>query len=291
MKPQALDAIYFGAKSWARRVTDALARRKAEGQPAAFFTGHLAVMRQLLSDVDAGPRMVVNIGADAMLAFLASGDYKNIYERPVVGGSARTPTPERKAVDSWLALPNPSAFYFGAVALGGAGVRFYGEYCMVIRSSRVAPDTRIFDRDSYDLLLPPLAGRSATRTRRIVESLRGRWGTDLVEMLVLKSMPRLPATHHVITSGHVSGLVMSDQEFIEVHLQGKIALSDIEEVRQLPEEAAIEASILNRRRGRQAPTLVEVRWAAQRRKALRQLAKKGVPHHLTTLNGKGYQWT
>jgi hypothetical protein len=290
MKRRELDPVYFGRRPWSRRVKDALARWQGADSAASFLAGHLAVIRQLLTHSESGPRMVVNIGADALLSFLRSGDYRNIYEEPVVGGKRRTPTGERRKVDAWLALPDPADFYFGAVALGGAGVRFYGEYCMVIRPSRVAADTRLFDRDSYDLLQPPFAGHGETRMSRIVAALRGRWDADLVDMLIMKMLPRLPATQHLITSGNVADLVTSDQEFVEVHLQGKIAPDHIEEIRQRPEEAAIEADILNRRQSRQAPTLVEIRWVAQRRKVLRRLASQALPYRLVTLHGKGYQW-
>lgn len=290
MKRTRLDPDYFCTRSWARRLKDSLSRLQGDRRSVPFLDGHVRVVRNLLLDGDGGPRVVVNIGADALLSFLAADDYKNIYANPVVGGKRLEPTVERKRVDALLALPGAANFHFGAVALGGAGVRFYGEYCMVLRPSRVSNDTRLFDRDSYDLLQPPLAGFGATRTRRIVDSLSGRWGTDLVDMLLMKMMPRLPATQHLITAGTVSSLVMSDQEFVEVHLHGKIAGRDLEEVRQLPEEAAIEASIVNRRRGRESPTLVEIHWVAQRRKVLRRLAQVSVPYRMTTLYGKGNQW-
>jgi hypothetical protein len=291
MKPITLDSLYFSTRAWRSRLKDALSRWKTKGSVEPFLRGHLAVIRKLLLDADTGPRMVINIGADALLSFLATGLYKNIYERPVVGGAPRTPTSERLQVDAWLALPDPAAFYFGAIALGGAGVRYYGEYCMAIRRSSIPADTRLFDRDSYDLLEAPLTGGSPARMLRIVKALRGTWSADLVDMLILKMLPRLPETHHLITSGSVSALVMNDQEFVEVHLPRRIDLQDIEEIRQLPHESSIEASIIGRRRGRLAPTLVEIRWLAQRRKVLRGLAHESLAYRLVTMDGKGYQWT
>ena len=101
----------------------------------------------------------------------------------------------------------------------------------------------------------------------------------------------MPPTQHLITIGNVSGLVMSDQEFVEVHLHGKVGLAHIEEIRQRPEEAAIELSILGRRRARQSPTLVEIHWVAQRQRVLRSLARKGLGVRVASLHGKGYQWS
>jgi plasmid stabilization system protein ParE len=286
-----LDPIYFSSRTWARRIKDWIAQARAAGQATPFLDGNVAVMRQILTHPDTGPRMVVNIGADALLKFVETNDYKNIYDKPVVGGRRREPTKERIEVDRLLGLgAAASNSYFGAVALGGAGVRFYGEYCMVIKRSRVGGTTRLFDRDSYDLLQAPLAERGPTRTSRIVGALRGQWDKDLVDMLIMRALPRLPPTQHLITVGNVSGLIMSDQEFVEVHLVDKIGLEHIEEIRQLPEEAAIESSILSRRRDRQSPTLVEIRWVAQRRRVLRDLARKGLHFRIASLHGKGYQW-
>lgn len=286
----ALDKVYFARTSWTKRLTKAIAELRDTGGSGPFMKGHIGVMRQLLEDKDAGPRVVINIGADALLKFLGSGQYKNLYDKPVVGADTKSPTPERIQVDKWLDLADPAKTYFGAVAMGGAGVRFYGEYCMVLSQAKVPPQTRIFDRDSYDLLQPPLVGRSDESMKRLVGSLRGTWGTDLVDMLLLKMLPRLPGTRHLITSGQVSSLVMTDQEFVEVHLEGDIRTDDIEEVRQLPEEAAVEASIAQRYAAHQPPSLVELLWLAQRRLVAEKLGDAKLPYRLATSGGKGYQW-
>jgi len=285
-----LDAVYFGNRTWRQRLREGLKRVRSNASDAPFIDGNIAIIRQILMHTDTGLRMVINIGADALLSFLTTGGYKNIYEEPVIGGKRHTPTPERVAVDTLLGLDGPQT-YFGAVALGGTGVRFYGEYCMVIKPSRVDAATSVFDRDSYDLLLPPLAGWSASRTKKIVGALSGKWSDDLAEMLIMKMLPRLPGAQHLITVGNVSALVMSDQEFAEVHLAGKIRLADVEEVRQSPDEVAIESAILNRKRSRRSPTLVEIRWVEQRHRALAELAKHSMRYRIVTLHGKGYQWT
>jgi len=144
--PPHFDPTYFSAQSWADRVD----RWETDNQGSVFSGGNVAVIRQMLSDPETGLRMVVNITADALRSFLSEGRYRNLYDSPLVGGSARQPSPERVKVDSRFGLgPN---VYFGALALGGTGVRFYGEYCMVIKLDRVPADTRLFDRDSYDIL-------------------------------------------------------------------------------------------------------------------------------------------
>jgi hypothetical protein len=138
-------------KTWKQRLDSWLAGKSQSFQPA----NRLAITKSL-ADPETGLRMVVNIPADALLSFLRAGKYLNIYENPVVGGKPRTPSPKRQEVDGWLGLEgHPREYYFGAVAAGGTGIRFYGEYCMVLRRDAVPPDTRIFDRNSYDLAYPP----------------------------------------------------------------------------------------------------------------------------------------
>jgi hypothetical protein len=235
--------------------------------------------------------MVVNIGPDALLSFLATNDYKNLYEEPVIGGQKRTPTPERQRVDNLLGFgANAKHLYFGAAALGGGGVRYYGAHCMVLKADAVHPSTGIFDRDSYDLLQPPLAGWDENKMADIAKWLRGRWEADLVEMLIMKMLPKLPNAQHLVTAGTISELVITDQEFVEVHREGKIRRTDIEEVREAPEEVAVETTILNRKLNGGSPTAVELRWVRQRHKVLRALARHRIPHRVVTLHGAGYQW-
>jgi hypothetical protein len=291
MKLTTLDPVYFGPRSWAQRIGDWIKLARATGRATPFLQDNLGIIRQILGQRETGPRMVVNIGADELLSFLETDDYKNIYENPVVGGRRRAPSKERVEVDGLLGLGNARRCYFGAVALDGSGVRFYGEYCMVIKPARVeARNTGTFDRDSYDLLQSPLSGRSPTRTRRIVAALRGVWDVDLVDMLIMKMLPELPAAQHLITVGNLSDLVLSDQEFVEVHLEGKIAVADVEEIRQSSNDAVVEATIRDRRRSGQSPTLVEMHWMAQRRRVAARLAKRAVRQRVVLVQART-QWS
>src|SRR5215831_11065235 len=150
-----LDASYFAKVNWKARVDAWLADPT---HTDAFLDGNVQLVRQIMTHPESGLRMVINISAYALLRFLADGAYKNLYERPIIGGERKGPSPERVQVDQLLGFgSNAQNYYFGAVALGGTGVRFYGEYCLVIKAGEVAADTQVIDRDSYDLLLPPLS--------------------------------------------------------------------------------------------------------------------------------------
>ena len=230
--------------------------------------------------------MVVNITADALLSVLREGRYRNLYEKPVIGEEPKQPSVERQEVDQKLSLTKNH--YFGAVALGGAGVRFYGEYCMVVGLERVKPDTRLFDRDSYDILLEPLRGLGLSDQQ--VRRLTGTWGHDVVNMALLRVLPEVGHDSRLVTSGTVSELVLRDQEFIEVHLEGTFGPADFEEVRESPDDAATELAIAERGRHGLYTTTVEREWARRRAEVARQLDAHGVEHRIVTLHGRGYQW-
>jgi hypothetical protein len=215
--------------------------------------------------------------------------YKNLYDRPVIGENPKSPSEERKKVDETLSLT--TNHYFGAVALGGAGVRFYGEYCMVVRLDRVKrvdSDTRLFDRDSYDILLEPLSNLELSRQQ--IQCLTGTWDTDVVEMALLRVLPEIEHDSRLVTSGTVSALVLRDQEFIEIHLDGTFGPGDLEEIRESPDDASLELAIAERERHGLFTTVVDREWARRRAEVARQLEGHKLPHRVVTLHGRGYQW-
>jgi len=233
-----------------------------------------------------GLRMVVNITADALLSVLREGGYRNLYENPVVGGAPKEPTKQRQKVDRTFSIT--SNHYFGAAALGGAGVRFYGEYCMVIKLERVRPRTRLLDRDSYDILLEPL--KALELSKRQVERLTGTWDADLVQMALLRVLPEIGHDMRLVTSGTISESVLRDQEFIEVHLEGSFGPTDLEEVRESPDDASLELAIAERARHGLFTTTVDREWARRRAVVARELDAQGIRHRVVTLHGRGYQW-
>jgi hypothetical protein len=283
-----MDSLYFSSGSWRQRVDAWLANEKHAGNDNPFLTSNVDLVRKILDDSKTGLRVVVNISTDALLNFLYQREYKNLYEEPVIGGKRRTPSQERQDVDRMLGFGTAAKnYYFGAVALGGTGVRFYGEFCMVLRRDELRPDTKLFDRDSYDLLLPPLIG--SDDMNGMIGMLRGEW-SDVVDMLTLRLLPELRNMNRLITIGTISELVLHDQEFVEVHHDSRITPDVIEEVRQSPDEVALEARILARSRAGLPFNAVELRWLDQRQRLMRALALRKVQYRIVTLHGRGYQW-
>jgi hypothetical protein len=280
-----LDPAYFSTDPWKKRVADWLARQPGDG----FLDGNIVLVRQIMEHEESGLRMVVNISAHALLAFLAERRYQNIYEYPIIGGARRNPSPERIKVDTMLGFgANAGQFYFGAVALGGTGVRFYGEYCMALQPSAVAGSTQILDRDSYDLLLPPLSDQPAAVA--VTKMLIGRWDVDVIDMLTLKLLPELQGTNRLVTTGTVSEMILHDQEFVEIYKQGTIVPDDVQEVRQSPDEVVMEARIHGHRQSGIPPTAVELVWLDRRERVARALEAEGIHYRIVTLHGRGYQW-
>jgi len=280
--PNDFDPIYFMNAEWSARVDAWLDDAKAE----SFSAGNNQVIDELLRDDDCGLRMVVNIGSDALLGVLSTGGYQNLYEEPVIGGEARQVSETRERVDEVFGLGKDT--YFGAVALGGTGIRYYGEYCMVLKRSAVKKPTRLLDRDSYDIFMPPLKDLAMTTAQ--VERLRGTWGRDLESMAALKVLPEIVHQRRLVTSGTVSEAVLRDQEFIEIHLDEAFGVTDLEEIRESPDEVAIEARISSKQAKQRHVTAVEAEWLRRRDVVADGLEQAGIRSRVVTLHGRGYQW-
>ena len=280
-----LDPAYFSPNSWHDRVKSWLDKRAED----SFLESNVTLIRQIMEHPESGLRMVVNISASALLNFLAEGRYKNLYEQPIIGGVTRTVSKERETVDELLGFGgHPEHYYFGAAALGGTGIRFYGEYCMALKSGEIDADTQILDRDSYDLVLPPLSDSSSPS--RVASELKGNWSRDAIDMLTLKVLPELQGANRLITTGTVSEMILHDQDFVELHKKGEILTSSVEEVRQSPDEVAMESRVVARSNAGYPPTALEILWLRRRDQVVEALERERIHYRMVTLHGRGYQW-
>jgi hypothetical protein len=285
MTKSRLDPAYFSSDSWHNRVQNWLGNHADD----PFLGSNISLIRQIMEHPESGLRMVVNISATALLSFLAAGRYKNLYEQPIIGGVTRTVSKEREKVDDLLGFgARPDNYYFGAAALGGTGVRFYGEYCMVLKGEEVDVETQILDRDSYDLVLPPLSDDSSPAP--VASKLLGKWGPDAIDMLTLKILPELQGANRLVTTGTVSEMILHDQDFVEVHKRGEILTSSVEEVRQSPDEVAMESRVIARGSAGYPPTALETLWLQRRDQVVQALEREGIHYRMVTLHGRGYQW-
>lgn len=279
------DPAYFSTDSWHDRVELWLGNHDDD----SFLKSNVALIRQIMEHPESGLRMVLNISASALLSFLAEGRYKNLYERPIIGGVARKASKEREKVDDLLGFDgHPEHYYFGAAALGGTGVRFYGEYCMALKAEEVDAETQILDRDSYDLVMSPLSDDSDTN--QVASELKGKWLRDAIDMLTLKVLPELQGANRLVTTGTISEMILHDQDFVELHKKGEILTSSIEEVRQSPDEVAMETRVIARSNAGYPPTALEILWLERRDQVVQALEREGIHYRMVTLHGRGYQW-
>ncbi len=243
-------------------------------EPDAFPRTNADKLRDILRDAEAGARMLVNMGAFALLRLLAvRGRYLNRYDLARLGQKG-TPPDIRKQVDALIAPGQGGEnIYFGAAGLEGCGIRFYGEYCLVLKA--VAPDTQIFERDSYELAFEPLSG--APDLKVFVTALKGKWGQHLEPMAVLKTRELLPDAGRLVTEGRFRDVLVRGEEFIEVHRQGTFEADDLREVRQAPEDEVTESRIERFYRAGVLPKLEELVWQNRRARVEFNLAARGVP--------------
>jgi hypothetical protein len=293
--PPSFDPIYFSDASWDDRVKQWIDATKNE----EFADDNARVVRQVISDPDSGLVVVVNIGTEALLKLLPDGRYLNLYERPEVGGKRQQESKERKRVDSAMGIYGPDV-YFAALALGGSGIRFYGEYCLVLKVDQIDSNPQMFDRDSYDILLPPFT----EQPKLLIDRLIGHWLPDRYAMTLMKVLPELDHHRNVVTTGTVSELVLKDQEYIEIHLhparasddknpqgvKGGFGRDDIEELRESPDEVAVATRLRERYDDGLLLTDVEYEWLLRRECVTRTVAAAKLPARVVTQHGRGYQW-
>lgn len=149
--------------------------------------------------------------------------------------------------------------------LGGSGVRYYGDYCVVLKEDKtiVPDDTQVLDRNSYDAVFSPLNAVDE-QLAEIMKRLRGHWGSDLVPMAKLKILPELGASPRLATAGSVSEMLLHDESFVEVHKHGTFGPSQVHEVRESAADAAVEADLKGRRERGHTLSSEESLWLYRR---------------------------
>jgi hypothetical protein len=179
-----LDSIYFKEGSWTDRRKEWVESLSGNSD---FERAQVEIIVQTLAKKELAPRCVVNIGGDALLKFFKDRTYKNTYDLeadqeklasdskaqlrpfPLMGSKKHVVSERRRYADELIHFEGGKAksLYFGAVALSGSGIRFYGEYCMLISENEVANrNPRVLDRNSYDLLHPPSSTVSGQKRPR-----------------------------------------------------------------------------------------------------------------------------
>ena len=236
-----------------------------------------------------GARAVANMACDHARAFCsATGPkaYLNAYDL----ASVKTVSATRQRVDGSLPLPPGCAkeqVCFLAVEVNGAGVRFYGDLCLVLKPSETAPDTRVLNGNSYDLVRLPVSSRTASNAalRAEAQSFWGEWQHDLAAMASLKVFSGRRSERR-FTTGQVSDGILDDEDYLEVLRPGSFGKGHLEEVRISAASAAAETEIAERTRHGPTPSAASLLWRKRRREAHAEFAAANIPMRVIQHTGR-----
>jgi hypothetical protein len=289
--------VYFSQWDWTRRIADIVAAPPAS-HGNDFVQANARLIRQYaaLQGADAKVHVVFNLGAIALLDFLQHGDYKNVYERPVVNGRVRIPSNTRIKVDQMLGLDPPEAFYFCALAAGGTGIRFYGEYCVVLKSPEDSEAVaRVLDRNSYELIQAPLSqfltGLRATKRADLIRRLGAAFRHDECgELLAVKVLQATNGRTRLLTAGTVGEAILDGEDYVEAYHRGKIEHGAVLEIRESPFDQQNEASISARFGAGDGVGAEEILWVARRQQVRNEIEKCGLERRVVADNGRTERW-
>lgn len=251
------------------------------------------------STAGGGVRVVFNMSNENIRKFCADSGaggakaYKNSYDlgtTVAIGGNPGRSPKRRELVDQAIhvatGLPAQD-IYFGAAEVNGSGVRFYGDYCLVLKDPRA--DEWVLDRNSYDIARPPLAPDPVLDPQKMIESVEwmsGRWNKAIAHMLVVKVFSSTQVTERRLTVGQISNAVLNDEDYVEVLRNGSFNTGDVAEVRTSATEAARESAIADRALHGPIPSAAELQWRRRRLEAEQALSAQGLTVRVITSAGR-----
>jgi hypothetical protein len=261
-----------------------------------------------LQKAEAGARVVFNLSSVYVPALMAAGPagnspYKNRYDlRAMLGTAPPSPLPLRERVDNAIGtLINESRerLYYGAVEINGAGIRYYGDICLVLKPEAVPDDTLILDRNSFDLGCEPIRSRITTSARtqrpeaqwpaetvKQADQLQGRWKKDLANMAIYKVMEGGKNVERRLTTAPISDGVLNDEDYIEAVRRGSFGADELEEARIAAADAGADGRIADRLIRGPTPSLAELLWRHRRRVADRALMTKHLQTRIVVTSGR-----
>ena len=253
-----------------------------------------------------GLSAVVNLPAVRAVLFLLRRDasrghgvYENRYTYAARVGQALKLNSVRAEIDQALAdiaanedLTKTSGLtatngHYAAMDLNGPGVRYYGDICLVLKENALPTDTLILERNSFEVRVPPTAGRPGTVKEKL-KKWAGQWRAHGVFMAAMRVMAGRPLGLRLMTTGTVSNGLIEDEDYLEIVIHKRFYPKNVAEVRVTAEDAAAEALIGDRARVGLAPTGAEALWRYRRRVAAR-LARRPVrnlPLRVVTTTGR-----
>ncbi len=238
----------------------------------------------------AGIRYVVNIASVHVPSFCEEG-YKNGYDlkKYRVGEQPKSKKPKtRELVDDALPVVDPSNIYFGAAALNGSGIRFYGDICIVLKGDAIPDNTCVLDRNSYDLVRKPFSEElngEPDKLEKKAKELSGQW-SEVEKIAAIKAVFPYSGQTRRMTSGQISSEILNDEDYIEVLKAGRFSHQDVESARISSEEAASANHIEFRQTKGPPATAAELLYVTQRRQAIKALTSRNISVSVSTTSGR-----
>jgi hypothetical protein len=294
------------SKNWEKELDSKL--EKIQGTGAEMALANARMVRRVISgmgpdknepDSALGARVAVNIPAVHVPAFCSAPQgnkaYKNTYDQGKTKRLADIPPgdkiPARALVDDVLtSITNITAdkIYFCAVELNGAGIRFYGDICFILKS--VSDETVVLTSNSYDLIRPPITQEGSApdqnALKKHVREMAGSWGIDTAYLVTLKAIATRSISERRLTTGQVSDCVLNDEDYLEVLKVDSFDATELQEARIFAADAAAETQIGEQLRLGPCPTLAELQWRKHRRAAVTALKHRGIHTRTITTSGR-----
>ena len=294
---------------WTARLDAVLqSLRSANPEAASWREADVRTIQQTLQGVspysgsikpDQGARVVFNISSAHIPSFMTGaphGAYLNRYAVAAgrVGGAPKVDA--RTRIDDLLgAILGVSGknLHYGAADLNGAGIRYYGDICLVLKADAVADGALVLDRNSFDLICPPLVETTApggawnaTAAKAAAKDLSGRWKSCFVAMASCKILEGGPSARRRMTIGMISEGLLTDEDYVEVVRDGSFGRADVAEARTAAGDAAADASVADRLLRGPTPDLTALLWRHRRRLAEAALSADGLSHRTVVSAGR-----
>jgi hypothetical protein len=296
---------------WERRLRNLLSQLTATSRRRAYRRADAGMIEGTMRgrgpdsrnpSPESGMRLVYNISSAHIPALLGHGGpnaYKNRYdlEAARLGGGPPPGPSLRKLVDEIISrvagTADGSTLYYGAVELNGAGIRYFGDVCLVLMPGSVASQTVVLYRNSYDLARSPIRQRILKygakfkdAALREAQALAGHWPAQVPAMAASKVLDGGYSGERRLTTAMVSEGVLSDEDYLEVVRVGSFGRDDIEEIRVSAADAGAEARIADRLTRGPTPSLAEMIWRHRRRSAERSAAQRRLTTRVVVTHGR-----
>lgn len=209
-----------------------LAERHAASLSRAYANVRIdaAVLRPFESLLASNARVTINSSFAGLAGFLRDGVFLNIHELVRQG---KAPAGEayrlRQDVERRLGFNVAGKkIVYGSLNTGNCGCRFFGDYCIVLRTDAVRNRVSFLQENSFAYFGHSYIG--ARNLGRVKMGSMATWSNHH-ELAVVKLNRQLSRQVRAYDVPAINALVCGYFNTIEAHVHGPVTLGDVEEVR------------------------------------------------------------